>query len=148
MTPTMPVSRYLLYVGSALLVLLFVADAGLTDRPAGRGGLRPSATIRIHSDRKLPELVVLDTSQRTIVPAEIAKVELGAAPADDSPQTRAREAFAQLQPPDVDRIQSRQSAKPEAKPQRQSKISRRHVERRIRLVARQQQSGWFGYQVW
>jgi hypothetical protein len=146
--PTMPVLRYLLYVGSALLVLLFVADAGLTDRPAGHGGPGPSAAIRIHSDRKLPERVVLDTSQPTIVPVEIAKAEPGAPLGDDSPETRAREAFAQLQPPDADRIKSRQSVRPEAKPQRQSKIARRHIERRIRLVARPPQYGWSGYQVW
>ncbi|WP_354223140.1 hypothetical protein [Bradyrhizobium sp. F1.4.3] len=144
----MPVARYLFYVGGALLALLVVADACLSDRPAGHAGPGASVAIRIHSDRKLPELVVLDTSQPTIAPTEIAKAEPGAPPGTDSPQTRAREAFAQLQRPDADRIQSRQSVKPEAKPQRQSKIARRRIERRIRLVARPPQYGWFGYQVW
>ena len=148
MAPTMPVSRYLLYVGGALLAVLFVADSSLPDRPAGHGGPGPSATIRIHSEQKLPERVVLDTSQPTIGPTEIAKLEAGAPPGANSPQTRAREVFAQLQPPDAERLQSRQSMKPEAKPQRQTKIARRHTERRIRLVARPPQYGWFGYQVW
>jgi len=144
----MPVLRYLLYVGGALLALLFIFDACLPDRPAVHGGPGPSAAIRIHSDRKWPERVVLDTSQPTIVPAELANPEAGAPPDADAPQTRAREALAQLQPPDTERLQSRQSMKPEAKPQRQSKIARRHTERRIRLVARPPQYGWIGYQVW
>jgi hypothetical protein len=148
MAPTMPVLRYLLYVGGALLALLFVADACVQYRPAGHDGLGPTAAIRIHSDQTLPERVVLDTSQPTILSMDIAKVELGAPPGTDSPQARALEAFAQLQPPDADLIQSRQSVTPEAKPRRQSKIARRHIERRVRLVARPPQYGWFGDQVW
>lgn len=148
MAPIMPVSRYLLYVGGALLALLFVADACLPDRPAERGGSGRSAAIRIQSDWRLPERVVIDTSQPTIVPTDIAKAELGAPPGTESPQMRAREAFAQIQPPDAGRIQSRPSVKSEARPQRQSKIARGHIERRIRLVARPPQNGWFGYQVW
>ncbi|MBR0955044.1 hypothetical protein JQ591_31795 [Bradyrhizobium canariense] len=148
MALTMPVSQYLLCAGGTLLALLFVADACFPDRPAGHGGPGPSAAIRIHSDRKLPERVVLDTSQPTIFSIEIAKAELGAAPSADSPQTPAREAFAEIQPPDAERLQSRQSMKTEAKPQRQSKIARRHIERRIRLVARPPQYGWFGDHVW
>jgi hypothetical protein len=148
MAPTMPVLRYLLYVGGGLLALLFIVDAWLPDRPAVHGGPGPSAAIRIHSDRKWPERVVLDTSQPTIIPAEIANAEPGAPPGADVPKARAREAFAQLQPPDTERLQSRQSMKPEAKPHRQSKIARRQAERRIRLVARPPQYGWFGYQVW
>ncbi len=148
MAPTMPVSQYLLCAGGTLLALLFVADACFPDRPAGHGGPGPSAAIRIHSDRKLPERIVLDTSQPTIFSMEIATGELGAPPGTDSPQTPAREAFAQIQPPDVERLQSRQSLKAEAKPQRQSRIARRHTEKRIRLVARPPQYGWFGDQVW
>jgi hypothetical protein len=148
MASTMPVSRYLLYVGGMLLALLFLADASLPDRPAVHGGPGPSSAIRIHSDLKLPERVVLDTSQPTMVPTEIAKAELGAPPGTESPKTRASEAFAQLQPPAAERLQSHQSTRPESKPQRQTKIARRHIERRVRLVARPPQYGWFGYQVW
>lgn len=74
--------------------------------------------------------------------------EFGAPPGTESPKTRAPEAFAQLHLPGAERQQSRQSTRPEAKPQRQSKIARRHIERRIRLVARPPQYGWFAYQVW
>ncbi|WP_246229986.1 hypothetical protein [Bradyrhizobium cytisi] len=148
MAPTMPISRYLFYVGGALLALFFVADACVPDRPAIRGGTGRSATVRIHSDWKLPERVVLDTSQPTTVATDIAKVELGAPSGADFPHTRVREAFAQLGPLDAERLRARQSTKADAKPQRQNKIVRRHIERRIRLVARPPQYGWFGNQVW
>ncbi|MET4256352.1 hypothetical protein ABIC09_001283 [Bradyrhizobium sp. S3.12.5] len=144
----MPISRYLFYVGGTLLAMLFVADALVPDRPARHGGAARSATIRIHSDGKLPERVVLDTNLPTIVATDIAKVELGAPPGADFPHARVREAFAQLGPLDAERLRARQSTKADAKPQRQSKIVRRHIERRIRLVARPPQYGWFGNQVW
>ncbi|MGY0572426.1 hypothetical protein ACTGJ9_016225 [Bradyrhizobium sp. RDM12] len=144
----MPVSGYLFYVGGSLLALLFVANACLPDRPGIHGGAGASATIRIHSDWKLPERVVLDTTQPTIVAGRLAKVELVAPPGTDFAQKSVREAFAQFGPLDAERLQTRQSTKAEAKPQRQNKIARRHIERRIRLVARPPQYGWFGNQVW
>ena len=144
----MPISRYLFHVGGALLAMLFVVDALVPDRPAIHGGAAGSATIRIHSDWKLPERVVLDTSVPTMVATDIAKVELGAPPGADFSQTRMREAFAQLGPLDAERPRARPSTKADAKPQRQNRNARRHIEGRIRLVARPPQYGWFGNQVW
>ena len=59
------------------------------------------STVRIHSDQKLPERVVYDTTLPTIVPA--SKVQTAAAPApvpapDMSAQTRVRNTFAQFIP--------------------------------------------------
>jgi hypothetical protein len=148
MAPTMPISRYLFYVGGTLLAMLFVADALVPDRPAIHGEAARSATIRIYSDWKLPERVVLDTSRPTIVAADVAEVEHGAPPGADFPQTRVREALARLGAPDAERPPARSSAKVDAKPQRPNKIVRRHIEKNIRLVARPPQYGWFGNQVW
>src|SRR3954470_22954817 len=148
MALTMAISRYLFYVGGTLLAMLFVADALVPDRPAIHGGAARSATIRIHSDWKLPERVVLDTSRPTIVAADVAKVELGAPPDADFPQTRVREAFAQFGAPDAEPLRARPSTKADVKPQRQSRSARRHIERRIGLVARPPQYSWFGNQVW
>jgi len=62
----MPVLRYFGWVGSFLLALLFVANwffpepiarASSSDLP-----LRDKIVIRIHSDHKWPEKVVLDTA--------------------------------------------------------------------------------------
>ncbi|WP_275167515.1 hypothetical protein [Bradyrhizobium sp. CSS354] len=148
MAPTMPISRYLFYVGGALLAMLFVADAFVPIRPAIHDGVARSSTIRIHSDLRLPERIVLDTSRPTIMAVDVPKVELAAPPGADLPQTRAREAFARLGPLDIERPPARPSAKADAKPQRQNKIVRRHIERNIRLVSRPPQYGWFGNQVW
>jgi hypothetical protein len=144
----MPVSRYISWVGGVLLALLFVANACVPDRPGMRSGNGHSATIRIYSDRKLPDRIVFDTSQPTIAPTGIANAEAAAPLAVESPQTRAREAFAQLRPSAAERVRSRQPTHAEVKPQPQTKIARRPTERPVRLVARRSQYGWFGYQVW
>jgi hypothetical protein len=99
----MPVLRYFLYVGGALLTLLLAVNALVPQAPATGSTVSSAETpvIRIHSDRKWPERVVFDTSQRTIAPAPVT-----VAKADDpvaatavtvaSPKARVREAFAQL----------------------------------------------------
>jgi hypothetical protein len=65
----MPIGRYTVWVGTALLVLLFVANwflpKSLTERPGGEVN-RP--VIRITSMQQLPERIVIDTNQPTVVP--------------------------------------------------------------------------------
>lgn len=65
----MPIARYLIVVGSALVVLLLIAGWSLPE-PLPSFSERPEiidrATIRIRSERKWPEKVVLDTNQPTI----------------------------------------------------------------------------------
>jgi signal transduction histidine kinase len=79
-------------VGGGLLAFLFIADALLPRLPAARGERSQSAAIRIHSGRKWPERIVLDTSPGTIVPVQNAKSEVGSADAAivDSPKAAAR----------------------------------------------------------
>jgi hypothetical protein len=64
----LPMARYFAVVGSALIALLMVVGRSLP-RPADGVPDRPEivdgATIRIHSTRKWPDKVVLDTSQPT-----------------------------------------------------------------------------------
>ena len=65
----MPIFRYFVFVGGALLALLFAADYVLPSQPVARAIVTASndqPLIRIRSDRHLPERVVLDTSQPTI----------------------------------------------------------------------------------
>jgi hypothetical protein len=105
----MPIFRYFVFVGGALLALLFVADFALPQAPAVQtvmtaGGDLPP--IRIRSDRKLPERVVLDTSHPTIAPPAVKTAEAvvppqtNAAPvsAEMSATARVRETFAQFEP--------------------------------------------------
>ena len=137
----MPVARYFMYVGGVLLALLYISDAFLPklaveDRTDTATEL---PAIRIHSDRKWPERVVLDTSTPTIVPAQTAKAEAVVPPptpaADDSAKTRVRETFAQFVSPEP--------KKPEAKPQRKRKIARSRVAPPMIQVAQQPRFGFF-----
>ena len=115
----MPLVRYFLFVGGALLALLFISDAYLPKLPvAGERRISDLPAIRIHSDRKWPERVVFDTSQPTIVPPQTAsqrQAGSGGPPqatvADVSAKARVREAFAQLQPSDRKRRRNRPDPK-------------------------------------
>jgi hypothetical protein len=106
----MPLLRYFLYVGGALLTLLLVANVVLPQEslPATLTSGTDLPTIRIHSERKLPEKVVFDTSVPVRLTAPSAKTSVAAAPvaaapvavppaiAEMSAKARVREAFAQL----------------------------------------------------
>jgi Fusaric acid resistance protein-like len=59
----MPLRRYFLFVGGALLALLFVASWLVPATNARTGSAVNFPPIRIHSDRKGPEAVVIDTSK-------------------------------------------------------------------------------------
>ena len=109
----MPIFRYFIFVGGALLALLFAADfvfppaAPVAQVVAATGNDQP--LIRIRSNRHLPERVVLDTSQPTIA-APAVKIATAAAPqppvqegvspalAEMSAKMRVRETFAQFTP--------------------------------------------------
>ena len=74
----MPIARYFMFVGSALLVLLLVAGWSLPEPPASfsdRPGVTERAAIRIRSERKWPEKVVLDTNQPTLSSSSIEVVQ-------------------------------------------------------------------------
>jgi len=64
------IGRYIAFVGSLLLAILFIADWYLPMAPT-QSVTSPEADkpiIRIKSDRKWPERIVFDTSAPTIVP--------------------------------------------------------------------------------
>lgn len=107
----MPLLRYFLYVGGALLSLILIANVVLPQEPLP-GPLTSATelpTVRIQSDRKLPDRIVFDTSS-TVAAAPVAvlpapKVAAIVAPApalavtaEMSAKARVREAFAQLPP--------------------------------------------------
>ena len=113
----MPLLRYFIFVGGSLLALLLVVNVTLPAEP-----LQETATsgsdlppVRIHSDRKLPDRVVFDTSavlpgQTLAAPVVVAqakphvavqvqtkaKAPVPPAMAEMSAKERVREAFAQL----------------------------------------------------
>jgi hypothetical protein len=119
----MPLRRYFLAGGGVLLALLFVANALLPEPPANdtvhSGASSP--VIRIHSERKGPEAVVLDTSQPTIVPAASAVATAGTAP----PASHVRDSFAQLVPPQPQHVKGEaKKAEPRLSPKRKVAAAR------------------------
>lgn len=106
----MPVLRYFVYVGGALLALLFVCDAVFPQVPLPEtlksGSDLPA--VRIRSERQWPERVVIDTTLPASVPVTIAKAEtpkLDSVNADaaqpvaavtSAQQPKLRDAFAQM----------------------------------------------------
>ena len=141
----MPLARYILSVGGALLTLLFLLDAYLPKTPVSDAGNSRSAIIHIHSDQKWPERIVYDTSLPTVLPAERANIEADVtAPDNASAVATVREAFAKLQPssqlPDLN--------KREPKRQRQHTIAKRRARPPALLATRQVQFSWFGNRMW
>ena len=154
----MPVARYFLCVGGVLLALLLAINAFAPREPAVAGNSAPSVdrpTVRIHSDQKLPERVVFDTSLPTIVPPA-ATVQVAPAPpppaAALSAQTRVRNTFAQFAP-DSKELVPAGSRKAEPQAPKKRKIAKVHANppwNSPMRIAQQQQPhfGFFGGPMW
>ena len=145
----MPLAGYFLYVGGALLALLLIANACMPISPlADRTDSRP-ATIRIHSDQKLPERVVYDTSLPTIVPAPTAESNTPnpAAMVTEVP-ARTREAFAQLPLANAIHVRPPDAKKREVKQQHQRKPPKKRLAPHEFRIARQPHFDWFGFNSW
>lgn len=163
----MPWRGYFLWIGGVLLLLLFVAD-GWMPRTASNGTLIARVAfppIRIHSDAKGPEAVVIVTAQASLPPAsgtEVAAAEGSASPSPESgdlsdqsaaastlqqtaadsspsaPAPAAREAFAQLVKPEpaVSRKPKTARPAPAARRSAQARIAApRQHAERIRYLA-------------
>src|SRR5579859_3391694 len=94
---TMPLLRYFLFVGGSLLALLLVANAALpaASAPEGLSSGADLPPIRILSERKLPERVVIDTSvampaQTPAAPVVVAQAQAPVAPATAEMSAEAR----------------------------------------------------------
>jgi len=149
----MPVARYFLYVGAMLLALLFAIDAFVPQELAVASHSAPGidkSTVRIHSDQKLPERVVYDTSLPTIVPPA-ARTQVAAVPpapvdvsaqagAQASAQARVRETFAQFVPAEP--------KKPEPQVQRKRRVAKVVRPAQPIRVAQQSHFGFFGGPTW
>ena len=150
----MPLARYFLLVGGALLVVLLVTGAWLPSLPVVEQAETPRAKIRIHTEMKLPERVVFDTSMPAVThPLGPVKAETGAPslPSADDVSTKARMAFAHLQSSDVSKSKLADTKRPELKsaPSRKSETRKRAAApRKVRLVARHPQFDWFGGRMW
>jgi hypothetical protein len=148
----MPLMRYFLFVGAALLALLFATDMyapkpGVT--AATETAIDYSPVVRIRSDRKWPERIVFDTSTAATVPAVIpapitqaqADVPAPTNIAGVSSAARVRGAFALLDPA--------YPKTPEPKLQPKRKIAKSRVAPPTILAAQHQQVlGFFANSTW
>ena len=146
----MPLARYFLFVGAALLTLLFAVNAFLPSLPVADKTVADVPVIRIQSDRKWPERVVFDTriqAMPSTTSVAAAKTDaLGPAPvaaADTSAKTRVLDAFAQLTPSDPKQIGPAEPKKPAPPPQHKRKVAKRPASPPTMLVAQQPRFGFF-----
>jgi hypothetical protein len=138
----MPLLRYFVFVGGALVGLLLLSNALLPQLPTAEATSTSTANdlpmIRIHSAQKWPRRVVIDTSLPTIIPPQTAAAEpatpvaTAAVPAHAKPA----EAYAQLT--------AAAPKKPEVKPRRKHRVARRQAAPRMVMVAQQRPFGFFG----
>jgi hypothetical protein len=145
----MPLLRYFVYVGGALLALLFAVSPFMPAVPAVEASKSTvdRSIIRIHSDRKWPERVVFDTSRPTPPPPNLAvpvvaeavpPQKIAAAP---PLKGQVREAYAQLRP------NPNEFRNPEPKRKRKP-LARRDARPPTFLVAQQPRFGFFGNNIW
>jgi hypothetical protein len=137
----MPILRYFVYVGGALLALLFVCDAVLPKEPALATNVAAAdhPLIRIHSERKWPKPIVFDTNMPRIAPVAVAS-NAPAPAADIAAKARLREAFAQLPAPQTAAAEPKtpEPTKPEARPQPKRKVARARTAPRSPMLVAQQ----------
>ena len=149
----MPLARYFLLVGGALLVVLLVAGAWLPLLPVVEQAETQRPKIRILTEMKLPERVVFDTSMPAVTrPPEPVTAETAASglPSADDVSTKARMAFAHLQSSDVSKSKLADTKRPELKsaPSRKSETRKRAAAPRKVRLARHPQFDWFGGRMW
>lgn len=160
----MPIFRYFIFVGGALLALLFAVNyiapaAPLVQAVATTSNDQP--LIRIRSDRHLPERVVFDTSQPTIAAPVVKTAAAAPQPPDSasaaalaemSAKTRVRETFAQFAPgskADGSKADAAATKKADARPQAQPRrrVARWHPApqqgRPMMVMAQRPQFGFF-----
>jgi hypothetical protein len=139
----MPLAQYLVWVGSALLALLFITDGFLPKPPADGKAEMQLPVIHISSDpSKWPERIVFDTGAPMPRPSTSTEVATLEPPAVAPVSASARAALAQLQTSDPSPPKKRLP-----RPQRLHKYARRTV-KPVQLAARPSPFGWFGPTMW
>jgi len=157
----MPIFRYFMLVGGALLALLFAADFVWPTAPVAQTvgvASYDQPAIRIRSDRHLPDRVVLDTNQQTIA-APVVKTAAATASqpaaqadalADMSAKAKVRETFAQFTPADAaaaKKTDAKAVAQTKAPAQPRRRVARAHPAPQrgqpMMLVAQQPHFGLF-----
>jgi hypothetical protein len=142
------VARYFLFVGGALLALLFAFDAfapkASADNATHATAGVDKSVVRIHSNQKWPERIVFDTTQPTIVPKAAPAPQVALAGPEPTPEisakARVRETFAQFVP-----VEPKQAETPV---QRKRKVAAKSRTSQPMRFAQQQRYGFFGTSTW
>ena len=144
----MPVARYFLWVGGALLAVLLIANFSLPGLPDAEKASVTAPLIRIHSEQRWPERIVYDTSREATVAAPSASARPDKAPpaAVANVLATARDAFAEAPASDTSKAQSVDQKKLDAKAHAKRKVARRRAP--VLMVERRPQFGWFGSTYW
>ena len=143
----MPVARYFLWVGGALLAVLLIANWSLPGLPDAEKASVSPPLIRIQSEQRWPERIVYDTSREATVAAPSARARPGKAPtATADVLATARDAFAEAPASDTSKAQSVDQKKLDAKAHAKRKVARRRAP--VLMVERRPQFGWFGRTYW
>ena len=124
----MPLGRYFLVVGGALLALLFAVNAYLPSSVVAGATVAEDAyrpVVRIHSTQKLPERIVIDTSIPTIVPPRTVVAEATA-------KAPVLNAMAQISPSEA---KGAAPKKPEPKAPPKRRVAKRQVRQPILAYA-------------
>jgi hypothetical protein len=130
-----------MYVGGSLLALLLLCAALLPKPPVADSTVASASdvpAIRIHSQQKWPERVVLDTNAPMPAPAEVAQAAV--APAEPQAKTGVREAFAQLPNGEAKQQAVTDVKKPDPKPPVRRRSARRQAPQQP------YPQGYYGYQ--
>ena len=145
----MLLARYFLLVGGALLVVLLVAGACLPSLPVVEQVETQRTKIRIHTEMKLPERVVFDTSMPAVTHPPEPVTAAPSLPSADDVSAKARQAFAHVQS-SVSRSKLADTKRPELKsaPSRKSETRKRAAAPRKVRIARHPQFDWFGGRMW
>ncbi|SRR5579871_2917982 len=146
----MPLMRYFLFVGGALLALMLVANVAFPTAPVAKTSQQAAdlSVIRIHSDQKWPDRVVFDTTRPTITPAPASATVVAAAPpppksvaAAQPEKGHVREAYAQMRP------NPNEARNVEPKRKRKS-VAKNYLGPPRMVVAQQRPAFFFGNNVW
>lgn len=139
----LPLRRYFLLIGGILLVLLFAVDAlAPQQRTIETASSEPRLPkIRIYSEQRGPEAVVMDTSRPIIVAPSPAKPDT--ATTITSPEPRVAENVAPLVPPSPRQADAKKLSKVEPRPQRRGNFGKAHAPRPPMSYAQRPDVGWF-----
>src|SRR6516162_4636294 len=139
----MPLARYFAWVGSALLALLFIADACLPKLPAAEKPDALPPAIRVHSVQKWSERVVYDTSAPVPKSVIAANPETNGStpPKIAAASPKLREALAELRT--IDAKLPANPKQPETRSKRKRNLAKKHAPKPVLFAARRSQFAWF-----